>query len=552
MIGLKTLVRRVPEPAEQVLAERPRLGADVQVHEPVEEGAPWIVQLVGPRYLRIGAGMAQILRSADGTHTTEEIARELGAPWTPDLVGQGLLKALQMRLLENGQAPRKKRLRWFRFVPPLTFQFALLNPDPLLNRVRPWLARLANRAWAIVLLLVIVGGLVSLAAQAATLRDVLSRPLPLSVFVSVFLATWAGTALHEFAHGAVLSHYGGRPSRMGMMLFYLTPAFFCDVSDGWRLPRSRQRVHVSLAGIATQAAIGGLAALGAAAWGPGTGRDALLLIAMGSFAMGVFNLLPFVKLDGYLALMSHLDISHLRDRSMADARRVVARILFGGRYERALPQLSWARWYGAVCLVFPLYIIGTAFTLWQSMLSGLGIVGVTIASLALCFMLYRVYVGANRLIREALAAGARRWRVVVASCLLIGGAWAVLQFATVAYTVSGGFVRDGDQITFVVLGNTDRDAIKPGATVTLRQGGVLFHSDVGTAVVQSTSEQTILVPPSVLTPVAGLDSLRVPAVGIALTCPNPPQTSTGTAEVAAGRRSLGEWLYLRYLAPFWR
>lgn len=27
-----------------------------------------------------------------------------------------------------------------------------------------------------------------------------------------------------------------RPSRMGVMLFYLLPAFFCDVSDGWRLP----------------------------------------------------------------------------------------------------------------------------------------------------------------------------------------------------------------------------------------------------------------------------------------------------------------------------
>ncbi|MBP2708346.1 hypothetical protein JOL79_31665 [Microbispora sp. RL4-1S] len=551
MRGLK-LKAAIPEPRRPVLLERPRLAADVLVHEPVKDGGPWIVQSAGQRYVRVGGGMARILLSADGGHTLEDIANELGDPWTAELVGHGLLKAQEMKLLDDGQAPAKKRLRWFTFVPPLTFQFTLLNPDRLLSRARPLLARLATRAWAAAMLTLIVGGLVTLAVQASALREVLGEPLPVTAFLILFCVTWAGSALHEMTHAAVLSHHGGRPSRMGLMLFYLTPAFFCDVSDGWRLPRNQQRVATALAGVACQAVIGGLAAVAALLTHGGTLRDALLLVAVSSYVAGIVNLVPFAKLDGYLALMSHLDISHLRDRSMDDARRSIARVLFGGHYERALPQVSWSRWFGLACLLFPIYLVGTAFTLWQSLLAGMGLVGAVIVSLLLGYLLLRLYASARRLVAEARAAGARTWRVVIASVLVIGAAGAILHQVTVPYTVAGGFVRDGDQVMFVVLGNADRGAIAPGSEVRLREGGIVLHSDLGKAAVTAGSPRNVSVPLSVFVPVRDLDHVSVPAVGFPLTAQSGAVPPYGPAEVAAGERSLGEWLYLRYVAPFWR
>ncbi len=556
MNGLRARARAATESPEPALAVRPRLAGDVLVHEPAEDGAPWIVQFAGQRYVRIGATMARILRSADGTRTPEEIARELGTPWTAELVGQGLLNAQRLRLLDDGRAPARGSRRWFRFIPPLTFQFTLLDPDSALRRVRPLTAGLARRGWAAVMVAVIVAGLVGLAAQASTVRDLLGRPLPVAAFLIAFAATVIGTALHELAHGLVLSYYGGRPSRIGMMLFYLTPAFFCDVSDGWRLPRSRQRVRVALAGVATQAVIGGLAAAGAivatAVIGGGALSDGLYLISLSSYAAALFNLLPFVKLDGYLALMSHLDVPHLRERSMAEARHAIARILFGGRYPRDLPDLPWARWYGAASLAFPVYVLGMALTLWQSLLVGTGLVGVVAVVAVLGYLLVRGYAAALRLIREALAAGARRSRVLLVSSLLAGLAWALLQTVTLPYSVNGAYVRDGNQVTFVMLAGTDRAAITPGASVQLRRSGVLVHSGEGRAVVAGTQRRTVSVPLTAFAPVSGLDAVRVDAVGLDLVTRQPPPDSTGTAVVAAGRRPLGEWLYLRYLAPFWR
>lgn len=87
--------------------------------------------------------------------------------------------------------------------------------------------------------------------------------------------------------------------------------------------------------------------------GPSPLHDGMLIFGVSTYLTGVLNFVPLVKLDGYLALMSHLDIPHLRDRSMTDARRFLARILFGGRYSRELPQLTWAVPFGFACMLFP-------------------------------------------------------------------------------------------------------------------------------------------------------------------------------------------------------
>jgi putative peptide zinc metalloprotease protein len=325
--------RRQEEKPPAPLPERPRLAPDARVHEPIEDGAPWLVQSGAQRYLRVAAGMASLLRLADGTRDAEDMAKELG--WSVELVGEGLLRAQRTGLLEDA-ADKPRRERRITFVPPLTVQFTVVRPERMLNVFRPLTARLAHRGWAIVAATLAGAGLLALVAQAQTTIAALSEPISLPALLALLVVTYCGTMLHELSHGLVLSHYGGRPSRMGFMLFYLTPAFFCDVSDGWRLPRNRQRVRVALAGIATQTVIAGLAGVGsvvvAVAGGNPAVRDFLLLLTVTNYVSGLFNTIPFVKLDGYLALMSHLDISHLRDRSITDARRLVARLLFGGRY----------------------------------------------------------------------------------------------------------------------------------------------------------------------------------------------------------------------------
>ncbi|MCR2185631.1 hypothetical protein NSX52_24025, partial [Salmonella enterica] len=81
----------------------------------------------------------------------------------------------------------------------------------------------------------------------------LTTPMPLTGLLILIAVLSLATLLHEAAHGLTLARFGGSPRRAGFMLFYLTPAFFVDVTDGWRLPKRSQRVAIALAGPAVHA-----------------------------------------------------------------------------------------------------------------------------------------------------------------------------------------------------------------------------------------------------------------------------------------------------------
>lgn len=104
----------------------------------------------------------------------------------------------------------------------------------------------------------------------------------------------------------------------------------------------------------------------------------------------------------------------------------------------------------------------------------------------------------------------------------------------------------------MATGTTDRDAISPGAEVRLTSGGVVLQKQLGTGTVASGGFVELSVPFSAFVPVTGLDSLKVPVHGVVLDGGRLAPGTTGQAVVDAGKRSLGDWLYLKYVAPFWR
>ncbi|WNI16175.1 daptide biosynthesis intramembrane metalloprotease [Actinacidiphila sp. ITFR-21] len=532
------------------LPARPRLAAGVAVHEPAEPGAPWIVQRED-RYLRVGADIARLARVLDGTRDPDGLADRLGAPWNRRTVLVGL-RALQAReLLDDGTDRPGHRPHRIAFVPPLTLQFTLLRPDRLLSALRPLTTRLAGRPAAVTSALLAVGGVLALAARRPAVGEALGRPLPVLVYAAVLAAFFVSTALHEFGHGLTLSHYGGRPARMGVMLFYLAPAFFCDVTDGWRLPRARQRVRVALAGIGVQAVIAGGSGLTGAVLPAGDARDAVLLFSCLAYVSCLVNLAPLVKLDGYLALMTHLDLPHLRDRAIHDARGLLARVLFGIASPRALDR-RWSVPYGLACMVFPVYLIATGIALWSELLLGLGVVGGCVLAVLGCYLLWLVGKGYLRVVREARAAGAGRTRAVLATVVLVAAATAALSFVRVPYTVTGAYERHGDRVDLVLSSTADRGPVRPGAEVTLQRSGVVTHTRVGRAEVAPGGGTHTDAPVTLFAPVRMGHAPSMPAVRYPLTVTDEPAATSGTATVDAGGVPLGELVYRKLAAPWHR
>lgn len=527
------------------LPETPRLAAGVRLHPPAEEGAKWVVQR-GGKYFRIGADAAHLLGHLDGRRNWQELAQVCGPAWRPEVV-QGALRTFdEQGLLDGANGVPVRPTPWVKFVPPLTVQFTLVRPEALLARLRPLFTAMANPVTAAVAVALGLGGLIALVVQAQALQQAVGAPLPMGVYLWVTAGLLASTALHEMGHAAVLVRYGGIPSRIGIMLFYLMPAFFCDVSDGWRLGQL-QRVRIALAGIATQCVVAGAVAVGSLAAGPGDARSGMLVFAVVAYLAGVFNLIPFVKLDGYIALMSRVDIPYLRDRAITDARSFLARVLFGGTYRRRLDQ-RWSVPYGLACLSLPIYLIATAAVLWLDLFNRSGALGASLIALGLGYAVLYAVRSVRRLVSDARAGGAPLWRIAAVATALAGCA-AGAAFLPVPYTLAGGYVSEGDGTMLVLAPGADHELVTAGRQVELVRGGMVTETRIATAEIDSGSGHRTTAPVSVFVPVLLDADPEVPVTAYPVTVQGEVEHPAGTARVDAGEMPLWRFLHRSYILP---
>ena len=532
---------------QPALPLRPRLADNAAVHPPRAEGGQWLIERPGPKYFRVSKDVASLALLLTGERDHDELLAELDEKWDADALQTALRQFQKLRILDDGLTTRPSTRR-LTVAPPLTVQLSLLDPTSLLRRMLP-LIELFSRPLAVALIGVLSGaGLVVLGWRAGEVRQVLSQPVDGSAFLFFLLIVFVSTAIHELAHAALLVRYGARPRRMGVMLFYLVPAFFCDVSDGWLLPRNGQRVRVALAGIVAQAACAGAVALVALVAGEGA-RELLLLTSASLYLAAVINLVPFVKLDGYLALMAWLDIPNLRSRACDDARDFLASVTFGSRRRRQLPSVRWAVPYGLCCLLFPIYLVAVvAFGMWSRLLSGTGYVGAMIALSIASIVLTIAVRGMSRVVKHALAAGASPVRVggvLVAGCLLLG---TVLTQVQVAERIPGHYQVDGDQVLLVLADGSTADRVEADQVVELRSNGLVLQPTLGRAVVGSESPDRLSQSAFTFLPVTLDIDLPMDFRVFTLNGAVEPDQPVGSARVLVGEAPLWSWIYQRYVA----
>lgn len=527
---------------------RPRLAADVTVHPPRDDSNTWVLERDGRQYFRIGPDLARLAGMLTGDYDQDELLRLLGDKWTADALSAAIAKLHQMKLIDDGQ-DREFSTHRIQIVPPMSVQFSILDPSRVLPKVTPVIRMLSRRPAMIACAVLVAGGLLALLLAAGDVTRLISTPIPPGVLMISVVGGFVGTVIHEFAHGATLTHYGARPRRMGVMLFYLVPAFFCDVSDGWLLPNPRQRVRVALAGIYAQLVYAGTAAIIGALLPAGTPHDALLVLAAVTYLAALVNLLPFIKLDGYLALMAYNDIPNLRTSAMTDARNFLAQALYGARRKRVLTK-RWAVPYGLACMAFPLFVIGgVAFTLWSQIALGAGIVGALLVLTMLCGLLVAVLLGFLRIQRDARVGGAGLPRLIVVNVALAAAVVVGLAVITVPEEVSGHYrVEDGSAQLFVST-TAAAQQFTAGTPVQLHSQGVVLQPVVGTAVIGTGGPQDASLPLLDVLPFSFDTGLDLDVLAFPLDLRQSPDYPSGTATVTVGEQSVWGWLYSRYLAP---
>ncbi|MDF2507482.1 MAG: zinc metalloprotease [Microbacterium sp.] len=473
---------------------RPELGTRVSVDAPADAEGAWIIARDQVPRARISESVATVARHFTGERTVSEIAHQLGEPWTPDDVGAvarrladaGLLRTDAQR--EEQDRPLDRGSRW-RFRPPLTVQFNIGDPTRLFAAFRPITRVAVGAPGLVVFLAIVLAGFVVGLLSADDIVEVLEHPVPLPVVIGLSVAIVLTTVVHEVGHGAVLSHFGGSPRRIGAMLFYLAPAFFCDVTDGWRLGRRERRVAVALAGPAVHLLCAAASIVLARFFTDPMLHAALVLYGLSCLVITVLNLLPFVQLDGYLALMSALDHPHLRRHAMHAAGEMLCAMLFGTiKADRTSAvggsgstRRGWLVAYGVTCRLFPVVLVGLVLYRSSAMVAGLGVVPAIAYLLTVALV---IAVAAAALIRGARALHGRRpdaRRTAVSLGAIIAVAGAILFLVPIQPAHQVGFAVDGEDVRLVA--GTSAELPAAGTAVTLESNGVVLRHPLGSATV---------------------------------------------------------------------
>jgi putative peptide zinc metalloprotease protein len=150
---------------------------------------------------------------------------------------------------------------------------------------------------------------------AGGLRAVLYSPmLLLGLLGSIVVAT----AFHELGHASACRYGGARPGVMGVGIYLVWPAFYCDVTESYRLNRPA-RLRTDLGGVYFNGIFALLAGL---AYFP-TGQEALLLVAFVQHTIVLQQLLPLLRFDGYYVLSDLTGVPDILSRVKPILRSLV-------------------------------------------------------------------------------------------------------------------------------------------------------------------------------------------------------------------------------------
>src|SRR5206468_1206138 len=273
------------------------------------------------RFVRLKAPEYFIAQQFDGATPLEAIRRrgeeKFGASLSPATLEQFAAKLLNLGLLarESGQTALPVRpARSGRFRGNVFYlRFKVFDPDRFLERAVPKLRFLFTQQFASFSGAVILAAVAVMVLNWQELHLSLSRLYRPETILLAWVTLLSIVVGHEFSHGLTCKYFGGKVHEIGLLLIYLQPAMYCNVSDAWLFPEKRKRLLVTLAGAWFEIFCWALATLFWRLTDPATLANYLALVIATTLGIKtLFNLNPLIKLDGYYLLSDYLEIPNLR------------------------------------------------------------------------------------------------------------------------------------------------------------------------------------------------------------------------------------------------
>lgn len=281
---------------------------------------------------------------------------------------EGLVESLSEGVAEtlHTRAADERRRRWMsQLQNPLFIRLPGWDPTrfldvwmPRMNWIRwpvtTWLASLTVFAAVAVVTMQFDG----LSSRLPSMQS-LMRPDQWWVFLIVLAVV---KVLHELGHAVACRHLGADVKQMGVLLMCGMPCLYCDVSDAWRLPRRRDRLMISAAGMTVEVVLASAATL---LWwnaAPGLFRSACFFVmAIGSVNTLLVNGNPLLRYDGYYLLADATGTLNLWSQSRAVIWQWLDRWglvrLGDSELPLSLRERRWLTVYGLASMVYRVLVM---------------------------------------------------------------------------------------------------------------------------------------------------------------------------------------------------
>ncbi|HET9519350.1 MAG TPA: cyclic nucleotide-binding protein, partial [Actinoplanes sp.] len=369
---------------------RPVLRAGIESAELVSVRGAGYVMLRSPDdgaracYLRLTPEEWQLSQLMDGTHTVARLVAEfarIAGRLAPDQVRRVVADLAANRMLDELPVDAFRPLQQVhRQALPVRLGRSLLatargrrmvigDVDGFVSALyRAGGRALFTRTAAVLMSIVSVLGLVVFVATwwRGSQSVFLTGGSYVTGAIVLLLLNVFALACHELGHALATKHAGREVPAAGLLVYFGIPSVFVDTTDVWMAGR-RARMITTAAGPAAGLVLAGsaqLIGLAVPALGP-----LVFKLAFAWYLNALFNLNPFLALDGYYLLMDWLEIPNLRARGLA---------WVAGRLRRRPPEFAaldregrLVALYGIVAVLWIAIAANIAYRIWADRVSGL-------------------------------------------------------------------------------------------------------------------------------------------------------------------------------------
>ncbi len=171
--------------------------------------------------------------------------------------------------------------------------------------------------------------------------------------IGIYILMFFTIMIHELCHATACYKYSGKTGGVGIKLFYLLPAFYCDVSNIYMTGSRKKSFIVSIVGLASNAIISSIALLiYIVLYHYQIYCMTLIYFFVLNTVLIVYNLFPFAKFDGYWILKSILGIDNLYDKGIVLFYKCILNFRNFIKDNMSLKRKLFLTAYGACSFIF--------------------------------------------------------------------------------------------------------------------------------------------------------------------------------------------------------